>query len=70
MGGRRLINLDLESFRGELSASWMFHSMLSSIALPSQIQIPTGKFLWNKVQASYPAAVMGLPDALQTECSQ
>lgn len=44
--------------------------MLSSTALPSEIQIPTGKVLWNKVQSSYPAAVTGLSDIKLTECSQ
>jgi len=44
--------------------------MLSSTALPLEIQILTGKLLWNTVQAFYPAAVMGLPDAVQADCSQ
>lgn len=44
--------------------------MLSSTALLLEIQIITGTLLWNKVQASNPAAVMGLPDSIKTECSQ
>lgn len=47
-----------------------FHSVLSSTALAWEIQILPEKLLWNKVQASYPTAVTGLPDAMPTECSQ
>lgn len=47
-----------------------FPLTLSSTALPSEIQMPTGKLFWNKVQSSYPAAITGLSDVMQTECSQ
>lgn len=69
MGGTRLTILDMESFMGELSASWSISFDAFHHGFPSEIQIPTGKLFWNKVQSSYPAAITGPSDVMQTKCS-